>query len=36
MKKAFAGIQEATLMLKVNGTEYPCGRPSKVKAFEMY
>jgi len=34
--KAFAGIQEATLMLKVNGTEYPCGRPSKVKAFEMY
>jgi hypothetical protein len=30
------GIEEATLFLKVNGTEYPCGRPSKTKAFEMY
>jgi len=30
------GIEEATLFLKVNGTEYPCGRPSKTKAFDMY
>jgi hypothetical protein len=30
------GIENAQMLIKVNATEYPCGRPSKVKAFEMY